>query len=95
MDFTEARKGYGCGSPLYSNAGCGFELSAATCTANTSGLVEGTVGAWWRLLHSPYGNMQVGAQYEYVKRSIFSGLGSPKGTNDTIALVSSRYAPLQ
>ena len=94
-DFAAGGKGYGYGSPLYSNAGCGIELSTASCTANTSALVEGTVGAWWRFLHSSYGTMQVGAQYEYVKRSIFSGVGGSKGTDDNIALVSFRYAPFQ
>ena len=94
--FTGAGKGYGHGSPLYDNSGCATELAAATtCVANTSGLVEGTVGAWWRFLHGPYGTMQVGAQYEYVKPSIFSGVGGAKGTDDNIGLVSFRYAPFQ
>ncbi len=65
--FTEAGKGYGYGSPLYNNGGCSIELAASTaCVGNTSGLVEGTLGAWWRFLKGPYGTMQVGAQYEYV-----------------------------
>ncbi len=35
--FDVAGKAYGYGNPNYSNAGCDIELSAATCTANTSG----------------------------------------------------------
>jgi hypothetical protein len=94
-DFSSKGLGYGYGSPLYNNSGCGIELSTAGCVANTSGLVEGTVGAWWRFLHGNYGTMQVGAQYAYVKRDIFSGIGGGKGADDNMALVSFRYIPFQ
>ena len=67
---------YGYGNPLYVNTGCEIELSpASTCAANTSRVVQGTVGAWYRLLHGPYGTMQVGAQYSYTRRFVFQGLG--------------------
>ena len=98
--FTEAGKGYGYGNPLYSNAGCYTELSTAGCTANTSGLVEGTLGAWWRVLHGDYGTAQVGAQYAYVRRDIFAGTAPPGGKGNTgidnnIVMVSFRYLPFQ
>ena len=98
--FVAAGKGYGYGSPLYSNAGCATELSTATCTANTSGVVEGTLGTWWRFLHGNYGTAQVGAQYAYVRRDIFRGIvpaGSKgnNGTDDNIFMVSFRYLPFQ
>ncbi len=32
---------------------------------------------------------------QYVKRSLFSGVGGGKGTDDNIGLVSFRYAPFQ
>ena len=64
--FAEGGKGYGYGAPEYVNTGCTVELSTSPCQANTSGVVEGTLGAWWRFLHGPYGTAQVGAQYEYV-----------------------------
>lgn len=98
--FTEAGKGYGYGSPLYSNAGCSTELSTAGCTANTSGLVEGTLGAWWRFLHGGYGTAQVGAQYAYIRRDVFAGT-APRGghgnagTDNNIFMVSFRYLPFQ
>jgi len=98
--FTEAGRGYGYGSPLYSNAGCSTELSTAACTANTSGLVEGTLGAWWRFLHGGYGTAQVGAQYAYLHRDVFAGL-APRGgsgnagTDNNIFMVSFRYLPFQ
>lgn len=98
--FTEGGKGYGYGSPLYSNAGCFTELGTAGCTANTSGLMEGTLGAWWRFLRGGYGTAQVGAQYAYIRRDVFAGT-APRGgrgnagTDNNIFMVSFRYLPFQ
>ena len=93
--FAQGGKGYGYGSPLYVNTGCYVELSAQPCQANTSGVVEGTAGAWWRFLHGNYGTAQVGAQYEYIRRSVFGGVGGSKGTDDNVLLLSFRYLPFQ
>ena len=97
-DFGIGGKGYGYGSPLYSNAGCGIELSALPCTANTSGIVEGTLGGWWRFLKGDYGTMETGAQYAHVQRTAFGGIGgiggSPK-TDENILMFSYRYLPFQ
>ena len=93
--FTSGGKGYGYGSPLYVNTGCYVELSASPCQANTSGVVEGTVGGWWRFFKGNYGTAQVGAQYEYLRRQIFSGVGGSKGTDDNVVLISLRYLPFQ
>ncbi len=93
--FVSGGKGYGYGNPIYINTGCGVELSTLACTANTSGIVDGTLGFWYRPLTGPYGTLQVGAQYEYLRRSIFSGVGGSKGADDSIALISVRYLPFQ
>ncbi len=98
--FNVAGKGYGYGNPLYSNAGCDVELSTATCTGNTSGITQGTLGAWWRFLHGDYGTVEVGAQYSYTRRTIFQGVPAPggggnNGTDDNIAMFSLRYLPFQ
>jgi len=93
--FVESGKGYGYGSPLYVNTGCYVELSTASCQANTSGIVEGTLGGWWRFLHGNYGTAEVGAQYEYLRRSIFPGVGGSKGTDDNVVMLSFRYLPFQ
>jgi hypothetical protein len=66
-----------------------------------SGVVEGTVGAWWRVLKTTYGTMQLGAQYEYVNRNTFPGVGATRGStvapsaNESMFLVSARYYPFQ
>ena len=94
-NFAAGGKGYGYGSPLYINTGCGVELSTLACTANTSGLVDGTLGFWYRPLSGPWGTLQVGAEYEYIRRSIFTGVGGSKGTDENVALLSVRYLPFQ
>ena len=94
-DFSIGRKGYGYGSPLYSNAGCDIELSALPCTANTSGIVEGTLGGWWRFLKGDYGTMETGAQYAYVQRTAFGGIGGSPKTDENILMFSYRYLPFQ
>jgi hypothetical protein len=98
--YVVAGKAYGYGNPLYSNAGCGIELSTATCTANTSGIVQGTVGGWWRFFQGNYGTAEIGAQYSYTHRDIFRG-AAPAGSNGNAGtdlnevLVSLRYLPFQ
>lgn len=93
--FSIKGKGYGYGSPLYSNAGCNIELSSLPCTANTSGVVEGTIGGWWRFLKGDFGTMQTGAQYAYVRRTAFSGIGGSPRTDENILMFSFRYLPFQ
>jgi hypothetical protein len=88
----------GYGNPAVSLTGCTAELGP--CAAVTSAVIEGTVGAWWRILASNYGTVQVGGQYAYVVRNTFPGQG-PKGTmlapstNENMILVSLRYLPFQ
>ena len=93
--FDAAGKGYGYGSPLYSNAGCLVELSPLPCTANTSGTVQGTVGAWWSFLKGGFGTAELGAQYAYTHRFTFKGVGGSPGADENTALVSFRYLPFQ
>ena len=94
--FSAGGKGYGYGSPLYSNGGCGVELStAATCVANTSGITQGTVGAWWRLYHGGFGTVQAGVQYSYTRRDIFGGVGGHAGTDENMVFTSLRFSPFQ
>jgi len=93
--FEVAGKGYGYGSPLFVNSGCDIELSPLTCTDNTSGLAEGTLGAWWRFLHGNYGMLELGAQYAYIRRDVFPGVGGEPSVDDNMVFVSLRYYPFQ
>jgi hypothetical protein len=84
---------FGYGNPLYSNAGCAMELSTLTCTANTSGIAELTVGGWWRFLQGNYGTVQVGTQYAYTRKNVFQGAGpTPKADENTV-MFSLRWYP--
>jgi hypothetical protein len=95
--YYQGTAGYG--NPSVNLSGCLVELG--TCSAVTSAIVEGTVGAWWRVIRSPYGTMQLGAQYAYVDRNTFRGVGATKGsvlspsTNENMFLFSVRYLPFQ
>jgi len=95
--FFSGTAGYG--NPSVKLAGCEVELGS--CSAVTSAIVEGTIGAWWRVIKSAYGTAQVGAQYEYVDRNTFQGTGATKGstlspsTNESMFLFSVRYLPFQ
>jgi hypothetical protein len=93
--FSVAGKGYGYGSPLLTNTGCGTELSAATCTANTKALYEGTVGFWYRPYKGNYGTLQTGAQYEHILRDAFIGVGGTPRANEDTVMLSLRYYPFQ
>jgi len=93
--FITGGKGYGYGNPLFVNSGCDIELSPLTCTGNTSGLTEGTVGVWWRFLHGNFGMMELGAQYAYIRRNIFPGVGGEPAADENIVMASFRYYPFQ
>ncbi len=101
--YTENRKGYGYGSPLYSNVGCDFEQPipasgaslARPCTANTSGVTQGAIGVWWRFLKGDYGTMQTGAEVSYTRKNAFDGVGGSPKTDDTMVFFSFRYLPFQ
>jgi hypothetical protein len=89
-DFDPISKKYiGYGAPLFSNSGCYTETapvvgsgffpgSLANCTSDTRALIEGTAGFWYRFYTGPKGRFQFGAQYSYVTRQTWSGVG-PSG----------------
>ena len=93
--YSVGKNNYGYGNPRYSNAGCDIELSAATCTGNTRGIVQETAGLWWKFFHGDYGTMQAGAQYSWTTRTAFRGVGGSPHTDDNIAMFSFRYYPFQ
>jgi hypothetical protein len=86
--------GYGYGNSLFDNSGCETE-GVGTCAANTSRIVQGTVGGWWKFYQGSLGNAQIGVVDTWVKREIFSGVGGDPNTNINITLVSFRYYPFQ
>jgi len=91
--WTVNGKPYGYGNAMYSNAGCSIELSTATCTADTSGLTQGTIGGWWRFAQGNFGTAEVGASYSYTRRTIFPGVGGAPSTDENVVMFSFRYFP--
>jgi hypothetical protein len=85
----------GYGSPYANNYGCYTETqpgvanglapgSLADCTADTRVVMEGTAGFWYRFYNGPKGRVQMGAQYSYVTRETWDGVGFTK-TGPTVA----------
>jgi len=85
----------GFGSPLINNISCFTEnaTTPAACNPTTSGDAEITVGNWWKFIQGPYGKMQVGLQYSYVKRYVFQGIGPTPKTDENMLFVSFRWYP--
>ena len=84
---------YGYGNPNSSNAGCQTEGSSASCTANTRDLMEGTVGFWWKFYQGDFGSVRWGAQYEYVARNVWGGVGGGGTADNSIFMTSFRFYP--
>ena len=94
--FNLGTNHYGYGNPLFSNAGCTIELSTLPCAGNTSGIVQGALGAWWRFFKGSYGTAQVGAEYSYTRRKLFTSVvGGGPSTDENIFFLTLRYLPFQ
>jgi hypothetical protein len=90
----------GYGNPGFSNVGCTVatpsSFAGATptnCIANNRRLSAVTVGFWQNLYKGDYGRVAAGAQYEYIRREAFAGIGGAPLTDDNIVMTSLRYYP--
>jgi hypothetical protein len=91
----------GYGAPTFSNAGCWTEIlpgsggfapgSLANCTADTRILAEGTAGFWYKFYNGPKGSFRFGADYAYVTRNAWSGVGGEPNGIDNMIFTSFRY----
>lgn len=92
--FSLAGKGYGYGSPLYSNSGCNIELSSLPCVGNTSAVTQLNFGAWWTFLKSDgVGTFLIGPQYSHTIRQTFKGPGGAPAPVEDMFFLSFRYYP--
>ncbi|MGA3210875.1 MAG: hypothetical protein ABSD20_06170 [Terriglobales bacterium] len=72
-------------TPAGTTAGAGYiPGSLSNCTGDTRGLIEGTLGFWYRFYNGPKGRFQVGGQYSYVNRNTWSGVGVGTVNGNTI-----------
>jgi hypothetical protein len=90
----------GFGNPAFDNSGCTITTASSfstgatpTCVANNKRLTEFTVGFWQDLYKGHLGRVTLGAQYEYLKREAFEGIGGAPSTDDNVFYTSIRYYP--
>src|SRR5262249_31789582 len=69
-------------NPAYDNSGCTVTTASSfnttttsTCIANNKQLSEVTVGFWQDLYKGRLGRFAFGAQYQYIRREAFEGIG--------------------
>jgi hypothetical protein len=98
--FNSGATLFGYGNPSFSNLGCGITTPSSfggatptTCIGNNKRVSELTVGFWQNLYKGDYGRVAAGAQYEYIKRDAFPGVGGAPSTDDNIVMTSLRYYP--
>src|SRR5215510_4933078 len=91
---------FGLGNPGFSNATClvttPFSFAGNTpadCIANNRTLSDVTVGFWQDAYKGAYGRVAFGAQYEFLKRKAFVGIGGDPSTDHNLGLASVRYYP--
>jgi hypothetical protein len=98
--FNSGATLFGYGNPGFSNAGCLVTTPSsfggatpANCIANNKRLSEVTLGFWQNIYKGDYGRLAAGAQYAYIKREAFEGLGGKPSTDDNMFFTSLRYYP--
>ena len=84
---TAYQAGYG--NPQVNLSGC--EIALGSCSADTSGVVEGTLGAWWRFIQSRYGTMELGAEYRICQAQHLCRGGRDQGQHAIPVLQRERF----
>jgi hypothetical protein len=91
---------FGLGNPGFSNASCLITTPAsfagatpADCIANTQRVVDLTGGFWQNVYKGDYGRVTFGAQYAYIKKKSFAGIGGSPSTDNNVVMTSVRYYP--
>jgi hypothetical protein len=90
----------GYGNPAFDNSGCTITTASSfstgttpTCVANNRRLAEFTVGFWHDLYKGHLGRITFGAQYEFIRREAFEGIGGAPSTDNNVFYSSLRYYP--
>lgn len=91
----------GYGAPTFANTGCSSETvpgaggftpgALGNCTADTRTVIEGTAGFWYKFYSGPRGRFQLGADYAYLTRFAWSGVGGQPYGIDNMIFTSFRY----
>jgi hypothetical protein len=90
----------GYGNFDYNNTGCFIENEPGTLPAaltNCAGQIKSirqlTGGIWHTFYQGPYGKIKAGAQYSYVVKDAFQGVGGAPKATENMLLTSVRYYP--
>ena len=91
----------GYGNPAFDNSGCTITTASSfssgttpTCVADNRRLAELTVGFWQDLYKGHLGRITFGAQYAFIRREAFEGIGGAPATDNNVFYTSLRYYPL-
>jgi hypothetical protein len=91
---------FGYGNPGFSNVGCTIVTPSSfngstppNCIANNRRLSDVTAGFWQNVYKGQFGRVAVGAEYEYIKRESFNGVGGTVSTYDNVIFTSLRWYP--
>jgi outer membrane murein-binding lipoprotein Lpp len=88
---TVGSTNYGYGNPNSNLSGCHTE--GGSCSPSTRDLMEGTAGFWWKFYQGDFGSVRWGAQYEYVARNAWGGVGGGGTADNNIFMTSFRFYP--
>jgi hypothetical protein len=98
--FNNGTALFGYGNPGFSNAGCTIVTPSSfngstpsSCIANNRRLSDVTAGFWQNVYKGQFGRVAVGAEYEYIKRESFNGVGGTVSTYDNVIFTSLRWYP--
>jgi hypothetical protein len=89
--------GVGYGSPLVSNQYCEVEVAPvlpdgqSPCMAQNRNISQVIGGFWYRLFKGPYGTLQYGANYEYLRRNTWAAVGGEPQGHIHIVMTSVRF----
>ena len=93
---------FGFGNPNFDNAGCFFPNAMSFaggaaplggCVANTRRIAEITAGFWQDIFKGDYGRVAAGAQYAFIRKEAFAGIGGAPKTDNNMIMTSVRYYP--
>ncbi len=91
---------FGLGNPGFSNVSCLITTPSsfagatpADCIANTQRLTDLTAGFWQNVYKGDYGRVAFGAQYAYITKKAFTGIGGAPSTDNNVVMTSVRYYP--
>jgi len=83
-------RNHGYGLSTIDNSKC-FAEATFSCSANVKNLSGVTTGVWFRPYKGSFGTVQYGAEYSYISKITWSGIGGAPRATENVAEGSFRY----